>query len=245
VPPIVLLHGFAHTPASWDHVRPHLPWPTVDCPLSGHDRRWPVATTWDQTIDAMRTRLPTDAIAIGYSLGARVALALLARDAIAGAVLVSVHPGLRDPAERDQRRRADAAWIDQLRTGDVVTFLRAWEAQSIFASDARRDPAVIAARRSTRGALDPRRLADAMAVLGLAAMPDYRDALLARADRARLIVGSDDRKFRQIADELAAVAPALGPHLVDGSGHDPTLDAPAALAAQLTHAIATLTATVT
>ncbi|MBK9036184.1 MAG: hypothetical protein IPL61_33900 [Myxococcales bacterium] len=127
----------------------------------------------------------------------------------------------------------------------MAAFLAAWEAQPIFATAARADADVRAARRAARAALDPRALADALDVLGLGAMPDLADALVARAARARLVVGADDGTFRQRAVELAARAPALGPTVVDGSGHDPTLERPAALAAiidALAGSLATATA---
>lgn len=229
--PLVLLHGFAHTPASWDAVADRLATPTVRCPLPGHAPDAPVGADWDAAIAAVAARIDPASIAVGYSLGARVALGLLATDRVAGAILISVNPGLDDEAARAARRADDAAWIARLAGGDLDGFLTAWEAQPIFATAARVDDAIRAARRAARRPLDPRGLAAAMTVLGLGAMPPLADALCARADRARLVVGADDGKFRQLAVALAARAPALGPTIVDGSGHDPTLEQPAALAA--------------
>ncbi len=221
-----LLHGFAQPPMAWDAVRAHLRTPARALSLP----RMEGAAGWDEAIDRV-SELPPDAIVVGYSLGARVALGLLARDRIAAAILISVHPGLEDDAARADRRAADAAWSARLRTG--ADFLDAWEAQPIFATAARADAAARAARRAARAALDPHALADVMDALGLAAMPSLRAALLARADRARLVVGADDAKFTALAAALAAAAPPLGPTVIPGSGHDPTLEQPAALAAAL------------
>jgi hypothetical protein len=63
-------------------------------------------------------------------------------------------------------------------------------------------------------------------------MPDLTDALVARADRAHLIAGADDAKFVAIARGLAARGLSLD--VLAGSGHDPTLEAPRALAAAVT-----------
>lgn len=230
---LALLHGFAHTAASWAEVRAALRTPAGDCPLPGHDPRWPVAAGWDATIAALAARVPADAIAVGYSLGARLALGLLAADRVRAAILIGVNPGLADPAERAARVVADAAWAARLRAEGTAAFLDAWEAQPIFATAARAPAVVRERRRAARAALDPAGLADAMTALGLGAMPDLADALLARADRARLIVGADDAKFTAIAAALAARAPALGPTVIAASGHDPTLEQPAALAAAI------------
>lgn len=248
MPPLVFLHGFAQTPRSWDATIAHLytalpdgwltPGDVPACPVPGHDPAWPVGEDWDATIGALSDRLPPDAIAIGYSLGARVALGLLARDAVRAAILIGVHPGMEDAGERAARREADAAWAARLRREGTAAFLAAWEAQPIFASAARVDAAVREARREARVRLEAEGLARAMEVLGLGAMPAMADALVARADRAQLVVGSEDGKFRQIAERLAARAAALGPAIVDGSGHDPTLEQPAALARVLAGALA-------
>ena len=222
-----LLHGFAQPPMAWDAVRAHLRTPAMATalpPMAG-------AAGWNDAIDRVARQVPTDAIVVGYSLGARVALGLLARDRIAAAIFISMHPGLEDDAARADRRAADAAWSARLRTG--ADFLDAWEAQPIFATAARADAAARAARRAARAALDPHALADVTAAPGLAAVPSPRAALPARADRARLVVGADDAKFTALAAALAAAAPALGPTVIPGSGHDPTLEQPAALAAAL------------
>jgi 2-succinyl-6-hydroxy-2,4-cyclohexadiene-1-carboxylate synthase len=50
------------------------------------------------------------------------------------------------------------------------------------------------------------------------------------------VVGADDAKFLAVARTLVHEAPALVIDVVDGSGHDPTLEAPVALAAIITRA---------
>ena len=82
---LVLLHGFAQPPMAWDEVRAHLRTPARALslpPMAG-------AAGWDEAIDRVAGDVPADAIVVGYSLGARVALGLLARDRIAAAILIS------------------------------------------------------------------------------------------------------------------------------------------------------------
>jgi pimeloyl-ACP methyl ester carboxylesterase len=69
-------------------------------------------------------------------------------------------------------------------------------------------------------------------------MPDLGDALVARADRARLVVGADDHRFVARARALRERAPSLAVDELAASGHDPTLEAPAALAAVIAAAAA-------
>jgi 2-succinyl-6-hydroxy-2,4-cyclohexadiene-1-carboxylate synthase len=234
--PLVLLHGFAQTPASWREVQAALP-PSLDARAVAV----PVGASWDDTIDQLARVLAPDTIACGYSQGARVALGLLARDAVRGAILVGVHPGLASDEERAARRASDAAWAERLRQRGTREFLAAWEAQPMFASQAARASADVRARRhAERSALDPHELARAMDVLGLAAMPDLRATLVEKARRAHLVVGADDARFVAIARTLVHQAPDLVCDVVANSGHDPTLEQPAELAAIIARAAARL-----
>lgn len=241
-PALVFLHGFAHTPASWREVLAALaPAGAVQlCPTPGHDPAVPVEATWEATLGTLARRLPPEAIVIGYSFGARVALGLLARDAVRAAVLIGVNPGLASEDDRAARRRADAGWADLLRQQGTAAFLARWEAQPLFASQARASAEVRARRQAERAALTPDGLAASLEVLGLGAMPDLTPALGARANRAHLVVGDEDPRFRAIADRLADQA-GVRVDVVVGSGHDPTLEAPAALAAVIGRAVDRLT----
>lgn len=224
---MILLHGFAHTPASWREVMAHLPGARAIA-TPGHGA--PIGEDWNDTIDRLAAQVPRDALVVGYSFGARLALGLLARDAIAAAILIGVNPGLADPAARAERRAADAVWAERLRVGGTAAFLAAWEQQPLFASQVRAPAEVRARRLAERCALDPQGLAAALERLGLGAMPPLADALAARAERAHLVVGADDDRFVAIARDLHARTPALVVDEIPSSGHDPTLEAPAALA---------------
>lgn len=220
----IALHGFVGDPAVWDGVAPD---GVHALALPGHRGGPAVAPTWDANLDAVLAHADLERVdlAIGYSLGARVALGLLATGRARRAILIGVNPGLADPAERAARAAADATWIARLRTRPLAEVLDAWEAQPIFATQAR-FPERVAARRARRLAHDPHALADNLAAMGLAAMPDLRAAV---DDRAVLIAGALDAKFTALHATLAARAH----HAIADSGHDPTLEQPAALAALL------------
>ncbi|MCE9572117.1 MAG: alpha/beta fold hydrolase, partial [Deltaproteobacteria bacterium] len=203
---IGFLHGFAGDPDALAEVvsvlcaeldrRGHTLEPVIPR-LPGHDV--PIADGWDANLAEVSAALAGAEIVVGYSLGARVALGLLATDRIARAVLVSLNPGLASASEREVRAAGDRAWAAMLRDRGIAAFVDAWQAQPLFASQARVDPERLAARRARRLALPAEGLARSLETMGLAAMPDYRAALHARADRAHLIVGEEDAKFVAIA----------------------------------------------
>ncbi|HEX4417874.1 MAG TPA: hypothetical protein VH165_08245 [Kofleriaceae bacterium] len=238
----VLLHGFTGDPANWDDVVGNAagrhddaaggaPDPGLGLAneiaiaidhiaLPGHLGGGPVAPSWDENLAAIAARIGRCDVAIGYSLGARVALGLVAAGHVPRGILISVNPGIPD-AERPARRAGDATWAELLRRRGTAAFLDAWQAQPLFASQARAPADRRAARHDRRRALDPEQLARSLETMGLAEMPDYRAAI---DGRVALIAGAEDAKFVAIARALPVPL-----ELIAASGHDPTLEQPAAL----------------
>jgi pimeloyl-ACP methyl ester carboxylesterase len=214
----VLLHGFAGDPAVWDAIAI----PGEPIALPGHPGGGPLAGDWAANLDAIAARIGRCDVAIGYSLGARVALGLVASGRVPRAILISVNPGIAD-LERAARRDSDAAWARLARDRGIDAFLAAWEAQPLFATQARAPADRLAARRARRRALDPAQLARSLETMGLAEMPDYRGQV---DGRCALIAGGDDARYVAIARALPAPL-----EIIAGSGHDPLLEQPAALAA--------------
>jgi 2-succinyl-6-hydroxy-2,4-cyclohexadiene-1-carboxylate synthase len=228
-----LIHGFCGHPDNWDDVI--AAWPLRSAPraitLPGHGEE-PVRATWDDNLDAIAQAIAGCDVAVGYSLGARVALGLVATGRCGRGVLIGVNPGIND-ADRSGRRAYDAAWTRVLRTEGLGSFLDAWQAQPLFATQVRASAKRIAQRRARRLALDPEQLARSLEVMGLAEMPAYWSAVPAHRDRLALLAGADDAKYVAIARAL----PAASFEMIVGSGHDPTLEQPAALAAAIGRAV--------
>jgi 2-succinyl-6-hydroxy-2,4-cyclohexadiene-1-carboxylate synthase len=230
-----LLHGFLGDPSAWNGIIDGLA-----IALPGHRGGPPVAPAWAQNLDTLAPQLRGCDLAIGYSLGARVALGLLAMGAVPRVVLISVNPGIDENAHevidgrdgplemdarvmRDARRASDRSWAMRFRSELLEHVLDAWESQALFATQSRVAPELRAARRARRMQLDPEQLARSLESMGLAEMPDYRTALT--RDRCTLIVGADDAKYLALAHTLDAPL-----HVIDHCGHDPLFEQPAALA---------------
>jgi len=228
-----LLHGFGGDPAAWEDVISawQLPESPITIALPGHGGG-PVQPTWDANLAAVARMVSGCEAVVGYSLGARVALGLVANGLVAHGVLIGVNPGVPD-AEREQRRQFDAAWARLLRTEGIAAFHDAWIAQPLFATQARAPADRRAARRARRLALDPEQLARSLEVMGVAAMPDYWPAISAHRDRIALLAGADDAKY--VA--LSASLPAAFFETIPKSGHDPTLENPRGLAIAIERAV--------
>lgn len=231
-----LLHGFAGTPGAWHDVIEawQLPASPHAIALPGHGGG-PVQPTWDANLDAVAREITGFDVVVGYSLGARVALGLVATGRCARGVLISVNPGI-DNHERPERRISDGHWSRLLREKGIAAFVQGWSALPLFATQTRAPEAARAARRVQRLALDPEQLAQSIEVMGLGAMPDYRPQLPALGDRVSLIVGCEDTKFAAVARQV----PGVTLDELPDCGHDPTLEQPELLAKTIARAVVRL-----
>lgn len=256
--PIALFHGFTADRTSWNELCDlWQPRPPDGSPLSdeavaldlpGHGRGPSVRRGWRANLEAMHDQLCTsvpgvregsgELTLIGYSLGARVALGLVAEGLADRAVLISVNPGI-DDAERPARRTSDAAWASLLRDRGVAEFADRWAAQPLFASQSTSlDEPTRQRRLAQRLAQSAESLAQSLEHMGLAEMPDYRGALPRLASQLIFVAGEHDAKFRALLEPLAASS-SIPLHLIPASGHDVPLEQPRALADLLARIIPT------
>jgi 2-succinyl-6-hydroxy-2,4-cyclohexadiene-1-carboxylate synthase len=210
------LHGFLGSPEVWDGIADG----GVRIALPGHGGA-ALQRSWDDNIEAVARALGPVDVVVGYSLGARIALGLVAGGNVPRAVLISMNPGI-DHSERHMRRSTDTAWAKRFRNEPFADVLDAWEAQPLFASQARVPQAARDARRARRLALDPEQMARSLEAMGLAEMPNYTYDI---DDRFQLIVGAGDTKYVAIAETLSVPTTVIA-----DCGHDPTFEQPAELA---------------
>jgi 2-succinyl-6-hydroxy-2,4-cyclohexadiene-1-carboxylate synthase len=238
----MLLHGFTGAPRIWSRVltRAQLDPPPLIPTLMGHGRTGQPRDA--ESFESEVARLVSVAsgadrprLLCGYSMGARVALGLLAHQPqlFDGALLIGVHPGLTDEAVRAERREVDASRARSLREKGLAAFVAAWEELPLFASQREVSREALAEQRDIRLAQDAEGLARALEVLGLAEMPDYRAAMASLEIPITLMTGSLDAKFSGIASALASENVRIDVDVVDGVGHNVVLEAPTAVAAAL------------
>jgi len=230
---MVFIHGFTGAPASWDGVCAELARARRihRVRVLGHDGGplTPAPGGFAGEVDRIAAELHSAGMRgvhlVGYSLGGRLALGLLAShpELLTRVTLIGARNGLASEAERHARRAADQRWLTLLARG-LPDFVEAWETQPLFGRWRSRD-------RAIRLAHDPRGLALALSTLGLAEMPRF--AISADLPVA-LVTGADDLKFAALARELAAGLPRATLHSIDRAGHNIPSEAPAALAALLT-----------
>lgn len=240
--PLVLLHGFTGAAASWDeHLDALAAQFRVIAPdLPGHGRTPATADATAMTVEATADALAAlldrlgaaPAHALGYSMGARVALRLAVAhpEAVARLVLESPAAGIADPAERAARRTADETLAERIEREGLEAFVTAWERNPVFSTHAAADPALLSHQRAIRLASDPRGLAQSLRAAGQGAMEPLHDRLAAVAAPTLVIGGRLDATGRPRAEAVASGIPGARLALLDEVGHTPHLEAPGAFA---------------
>ncbi len=237
---VVWLHGFLGCAEDFAEVRralrPRLAGIAIDLPGHGRSPDPVLDTDFAGGVEQVRRMLRDRAIdrcaLVGYSMGGRLALALAAADPdlVRAVVAIGAHPGLRSPAARDARRRADARHAAALR-GGLDAFLDQWYAQPLFTSLA--NAAGFDAVRARRRGGDGEQLARALEVFGTGMQPDLRPGLHAARRPLLLIAGALDDKFSAIGRALASELPSARFAAIGDAGHAVPAEAPGPLAAMV------------
>jgi len=238
--PLLLLHGFTGSAATWAPLISALPshFRTIALDLIGHGRS-------DSPPDAGRyhmTRCVADLLAIldvleivrtdvlGYSMGGRVALhlATAAPERVGALVLESSSPGIADAAERHARITADEALADLIEREGLEAFVERWEHLPLFASQSALPEDTRARLHAQRLRNDPLGLANSLRGMGAGQQEPLWDRLGGLNVRTMLIAGELDTKYRAFAGEMLALLPNAHAVIVPGAGHAVHLEQPQA-----------------
>jgi len=229
LPRIVFLHGFLGSGSDWLPVarllEPHYCCMLVDLP--GHGETGISATAnpdlfFTETVDALAAELRRTAshpcLLVGYSMGGRIALALLLRhpDLFEKAVIVSASPGLRTEEERIGRRESDEGVARKIER-NFEGFIKAWYDQPLFAT-LKSHPLFHEIERE-RKINNPLSLASALRLLGTGRQPSFWDELPANRMPIQFFAGEKDLKFVEIGHQMVNLCPESSLEIFPGCGH--------------------------
>ncbi|MBX3051961.1 MAG: 2-succinyl-6-hydroxy-2,4-cyclohexadiene-1-carboxylate synthase [Caldilineaceae bacterium] len=229
--PIVLLHGFTGSGASWtEHAVQFRAegYGVLTPDLPGHGANLP-ANPDDYTIEAAANQLAawlTDAQTgpvhlLGYSMGGRLALyfALHHPERVESLILESASPGLASAEERAVRQASDDALATRIEREGIPAFVTFWESLPLWKSQER-------LTQSARQWLHEQRLQNSAAGLarslrgmGTGVQPSLWDRLADLAMPVLLMAGEEDAKFVAIARQMAEYIPHAQLVIVPQAGH--------------------------
>lgn len=221
----LLLHGFTGSPASFAALNGCAG--AVTPTLGGHLGTRVDGDFWCEVERLAALGEGCDGV-LGYSLGGRFALGLLARypSRFRRAIVVSAQAGLATEAERLARSEADLRWVGLLRERGVEAFVDAWQALPLWATQGELPVAVKQAQRAQRLRHDAEGLAQSLLQHGLGAMPDLRPLLGAVTTTVDLVVGERDTKFVALGQELSRIIAAARLTVAPSAGHNLLLERP-------------------
>ncbi len=231
-PPVILLHGFMGTPATFDGVRDRLaerlgaeviglllptPGPTpsgsAGGSLSAHHNlvaKAVLAELDDLGVDAFDI--------VGYSLGGRIAMHVsrLVPNRVQRLVLEAAHPGLISPEERQHRIEHDLAWAERIRS-EWPRVLDDWYGQGVFASA--RETGLTNAMALEKRDGDAKSHATTLEQLSLGHQAPMWDFLAQMSCPGLFVSGEMDARYRAIGERLASLSGPMRHVNVKGAGH--------------------------
>jgi 2-succinyl-6-hydroxy-2,4-cyclohexadiene-1-carboxylate synthase len=230
------VHGFLGRPSMWSQTIQSLPANSsvalVTLPGHGLEPWFPREDSFEGAIAAIAEELPKGPVhLVGYSMGARVslALALLYPEKIARATLIGVDPGLTGEA-KTQRLAWDEEQAKQIETEGVTAFAERWATLPIFATQQKLSSEIQAKQQQERREHTTKGISWAMRTLGLGRMPSYKERLSQNRVPLHLITGALDQKFTMIAKEMSQFATHT---IIEEVGHNVVLETPQELAFSL------------
>ncbi|HTO96590.1 MAG TPA: alpha/beta fold hydrolase [Myxococcales bacterium] len=215
----LLLHGFAGSPRAFASFLPAAEAPELPGHGSAKD-----AISWEEALARLRPQGEVELF--GYSMGARLALALALRDPgrVTRLVLESGTAGIEETEERARRKVEDDALADFIESQGMERFVERWERHPTLAS-----LRPFAARlRPERLAHRPSGLASALRHLGTGAQPSLWSELAGLRVPVRLIAGARDEKFAALARRMRDLLPQAELILIPDCGHAPHVERPQA-----------------
>jgi 2-succinyl-6-hydroxy-2,4-cyclohexadiene-1-carboxylate synthase len=235
--PALFLHGFTGDRDAFAHLESDLgDAMTATCvDLPGHGGA-PHPSTVEALLDELAERaLPPEGAVVGYSQGARIALALALRfpDRVRRLVLESGSAGILGERKRAARRASDAGLATVLRRDGIEAFVARWERVPILAGLETLPEPQRATLRARRLAQDPEGLARALEVFGQGAMAATWGALATLRADVLLVTGSRDVRYTAIARRMVKRLASARHVTIRGVGHTPHLEAPARYAEAL------------
>lgn len=227
----LLLHGFTGDTTTWGRARDVLRrhGRTVAVDLVGHGRSpapddvaaYAMTACLDQLNGVLeRLGLPA-AWAVGYSMGARVALQWAVRrpQRVRGLILESGTAGLESAAERAQRTALDEALGARILKGGMQAFVEEWLEQPLFAGLKKLPKPVQEAQKGQRLLNRTVGLVNSLRGMGAGAMAPVWSELPNLRVPALLLAGEQDAKYVALARRMAGLIPGSRCEIVPESGH--------------------------
>lgn len=226
--PIVLLHGFTGTSATWNNLTeteaPGVQFITIDLPGHGKTKgnRLVTMDEFCHDLKGLIDHLQLGKIyLVGYSMGGRAALSFAAHypERLIGLALESASPGLATEEEREQRIEADEKLIQRIETEGITSFVDFWQSIALFDTQKRLSEEVQNNIREERLSQRESGLVESLRGMGTGAQNSNWEKLFDLDFPVLLIVGNLDEKFVAISEQMSEWLPNATMEIFIDAGH--------------------------
>ena len=162
-----------------------------------------------------------EVILLGYSMGARVALAYAVEysNKLAGLVLVGGSPGISEEKERNVRVTEDEVLANYIMEHGAEAFINHWRKKPLIATQDNITRDVLVDMQKNRMTNTAMGLAESLRGMGTGVMSSYWDCLENIDCETMIVTGSEDIRFREIGDCMSQKIKRGSHKVIDGVGH--------------------------
>ena len=236
--PLVLLHGFTGSSASWSPLIRDLAGlrRVIAIDIIGHGASSapedPSHYVFEQALHDLAEVTAQLGIAraawLGYSMGGRLALGMAVDhpERVSSLILESATAGIQHEKERLQRVEADQELATRIEEVGIEAFVEEWERLPIWESQRTLPAEVLQFQREIRLRNRAVGLANSLRGMGQGAQPSYWDRLDEIDVPVLLIAGALDRKFVGIAGQMGIRIADAELSVVPDAGHAVHLERP-------------------
>lgn len=189
--------------SDWDDIRGRLQESDLDVETDAVDIQ--EAVDWNGGIKRLASEISMPSILVGYSMGARIALALAIEypEQVGGLLFVSGNPGLESEKLRNQRLSADLRLADQIeKLADAEAlqhFLNQWYQQRVFESLPK---ALVVEEIRRKASFDYTRWPNLLRTYSVARQPNLWPRIQELSIPFCVVAGQADEKYNNIAMRL-------------------------------------------
>jgi 2-succinyl-6-hydroxy-2,4-cyclohexadiene-1-carboxylate synthase len=232
---VVALHGFASTGQQFESFSRTLGRPISAPDLPGHGRSADADCQYHSVFSQLSEQLPSATPLLGYSQGARLAVAGVALRYIhpSALILISGTAGIEDDTEREERLVADNQLAEHILEIGLERFVDEWTSTGLTSlthlpQDIRAEDHAIRLENTAEG------LAAAIRGYGQGSLPPVWRKLDAISIPVLVVAGRRDRKYSDIGQAMTdAIGPNASLTIIESSNHNPMLDQPDTLAEEI------------
>jgi 2-succinyl-6-hydroxy-2,4-cyclohexadiene-1-carboxylate synthase len=237
-PPLLFLHGFTGSSEDWRPIVSQVDksFTTIGIDLIGHGKSaspkneefYSAEAIANQINNIIDLTIKGKVIPVGYSMGGRAALNFTIKypEKIAGLILESITPGIKDEKFRKERIKSDDDIIQFIKTHTIREFVDYWTEKEIFNTQRRFSEEKRNRIKEAKLRNNPVGLANSLMGFGTGKMLPLFEHLKEIKCKTLLITGELDTKFTKINKEILNLFPEAEHKVIKNAGHNTHLEEP-------------------